>query len=825
MDKKFQIIKDKMVEWLHFLFEGENKLWTIVFIIYFCFHKFFENLISDWFVEPFLSTFQDTIKSRIIALLIVSYILLKLYSNYKSKEKKYSATQIYLYTLILITCIYYRLINTSVWSYVGIFNNETISYFDIIPFTCLSIIIINVFPLRKHYKPNIKNSFYMDDPIVNQDEDILGRTVFAESLARKILDTQTSKGAFTIGIVAPWGHGKTSFLNLMKKQISGKAIVINFSPWTYEERKNLTQAFFLELNKILKVYNHSLSNKLIQYADLLSSAEVPYMRGISNLLKQNNKQSLESLKSDLENALKHIKDPIIVIIDDLDRLGATEIMEVMKIIRNSANFSNIRFIAAYDRDYVTNAIKNLTASENYLEKIFQIEYVLPNFDIQKLENHLFKKLSFVEEKDELELCFASYKAAFEELTNLRDIKRFVNMFQIEYRNLHGEIILADLMNLTILKLKYNTFYTFLAKNHDYILTNEKGNMILYNRDKDKNKKYTDILTHNKKIDIKSDWDSYFKDKYNVEQKNTILNILNKMFTSSCSKQINRINDPWSIKRYFHDTLLNEDYPQNKFNRLWTEDYNSIIEEINKDAPTKIKSFIKLMANYKPKNKDEYKKMVKSILYCGEIINKDFSQFEDVIKIINNTTEFEKKEYKDFILNALYEKSTLKFNIKILSYSSYTERGINGLSQDENQKIRLKIFKRALENDLSLENIYYFLLFTNRYNVEENGRFYKEMRHPEANEMFIEYAKKHSVEVISDFIEGQTINNKKVFWISSSAQEIWGTWDEYEKFLNNIKDFDAEKDEYLRFFNLFKTKTYNSVSFNFEHIKINKNNIH
>lgn len=143
----------------------------------------------------------------------------------------------------------------------------------------------------------------------------------------------------------------------MKKQISGKAIVINFSPWTYEERKNLTQAFFLELNKILKVYNHSLSNKLIQYADLLSSAEVPYMRGISNLLKQNNKQSLESLKSDLENALKHIKDPIIVIIDDLDRLGATEIMEVMKIIRNSANFSNIRFVAAYDRDYVTNAIK------------------------------------------------------------------------------------------------------------------------------------------------------------------------------------------------------------------------------------------------------------------------------------------------------------------------------------------------------------------------------------------------------------------------------------------------------------------------------------
>lgn len=529
MDKNLQFINNKIAEWIRFPFEGENILWTMIFIIYFCFHKFFENLISNWFVEPFLSTFQDTTMNRVIVLFIVIYIFFKLYSNYKSKEKKYSTTQIFIYTLVIITCIYYRLINVNVWSYISIFNNKIISYFDIIPFTCLSIIIINAFPSRKHYKPNLKNSFYIDNPIINDDEDILGRTAFAENLARRILDTQTSNGAFTVGIVAPWGYGKTSFLNLIKKQISGKAIVINFSPWTYEERKNLTQAFFSEMNKVLKVYNHSLYNKLSLYADLLSSADIPYMKFISNLLRQNNNQSLESLKDDLENALKHIKDPIIVIIDDLDRLGTTEIMEVMKIIRNSANFSNIRFVATYDRDYVTNAIKELTASNNYLEKIFQIEYVLPNFDIQKLENYLIKKLFFVEEKDELKKYFTSNPSVFEELTNLRDIKRFINIFQIEYRNLYGEIILADLINLTILKLKYNTFYTFLAKNHNYILTNERGCLILYNRGKDTNEQLTDSLTRNKKIDIISDWDHYFKDKYNFEQKNKILNLLNNMF--------------------------------------------------------------------------------------------------------------------------------------------------------------------------------------------------------------------------------------------------------------------------------------------------------
>lgn len=57
------------------------------------------------------------------------------------------------------------------------------------------------------------------------------------------------------------------------------------------------------------------------------------------------------------------------------------------------------------------------------------------------------------------------------------------MFQIEYRNLYGEIILEDLINLTILKLKYNTFYTFL-QNYSYILTRKDYGLTLYDSKRD-----------------------------------------------------------------------------------------------------------------------------------------------------------------------------------------------------------------------------------------------------------------------------------------------------------------------------------------------------
>ncbi len=816
---------NNIIKWLRFPIEGENRLWTIVFIVYSCFHTFFERVISDYIVEPFLSTFQDTVVSRIIAIFIVCVILMRLYLDYKSKERRLYCSQVYFFSLVFVACFYYRVINTGVWNYVGIFNSDWVAYSDLVPFYCLANIITVLLYDRKPYEPNSENSFYIDNPITKKDEDMLGRTKFAESIARKTLDTQPSDGALTVGIVAPWGFGKTSFINMMKEYFVGKAIVINFSPWIYEDDKNLTQAFFLELNKAMKVYNPSLSEKLISYAELLSSAEVPYMKLLSNLLRQGRKNSLESLRNDLELALKSMKEPIVVIIDDLDRLGATEIMEVMKIIRNSANFSNIRFIATYDREYVTNVLKDSLKPGNYLEKIFQVEYVLPNFDKRKLIAVLKDKLSFVEEKEELNDCFAPHKVAFEELTSLRDVKRFVNMFQLAYRNLQGKVVLIDLMNLIILKQKYTSVYNLLAKKHDYILTNMGKSLVPYNRVRDKNETKTNESNIHKRIDIEADWDSFFKDLYNDEQKYTILNILKRLFRLSHREQIKGINSPWGVERYFHDTLLNEDYPETQFKDLWKWDYSLIVEDIDKNAPIKTKSFFKLMANYKPKNKEEYKKMVKAMLHCGEILYNDFDEYDDVLRVVNNSVNFEDDEHQAFIERVIDEAGASKFVAKFLEYSDYVRIAIRGIPPIINSKKRLNILKTAIEHDFSLNDIYEFLNSTYEYNVFNGNKYLEKTRIPGADKIFIEYAKQHPIHVISDLINGSTFENKEYFEISDFAKDVWGSWDAYEKFLNDIENYDSEKEEYLKFFSLFKANTYKSVPFKFVYIRVNKNNIY
>ncbi len=51
-----------------------------------------------------------------------------------------------------------------------------------------------------------------------------------------------------------------------------------------------------------------------------------------------------------------------------------EILEVLKIIRNTANFPFVKFIVACDRTYIVNQLKSKGVEPKYLEKIFMIDF-------------------------------------------------------------------------------------------------------------------------------------------------------------------------------------------------------------------------------------------------------------------------------------------------------------------------------------------------------------------------------------------------------------------------------------------------------------------
>lgn len=179
-----------------------------------------------------------------------------------------------------------------------------------------------------------------------------------------------------------------------------------------------------------------------------------------------------------------------MIIDDLDRLHNDEVIEVLRLIRNTANFGNIVYIVAYDKEYVEHSIKKLNERtyKNYLDKIFQIEIPLPKSESYFLSNSLVQSLEHIIKPKELEyvkdqFVRLNFDSEYEEAVsaifrNHRDIVRFTNSFSIAYAMIAEQVDFVQLLYIQILKYKYPLAFEMLYNRKNEVLVTS-GNSFTY----------------------------------------------------------------------------------------------------------------------------------------------------------------------------------------------------------------------------------------------------------------------------------------------------------------------------------------------------------
>lgn len=314
---------------------------------------------------------------------------------------------------------------------------------------------------------------------------------YADVIAKRILATDTSKESFAVGISGEWGVGKTTFLELLKKNMVGKAEIVDFNPWMCSSPKQVIQDFFATIQKKLSPRYSTLSKSIREYARYVNYLMVTTHDSLRLNIVKPEEESLASKKNKLSAIFFRLPLPVVVIIDDVDRLERDEVFEVLRLIRNTADLQNTIYIVAYDKEYITGVLseKNIKDASAFLEKIFNVELHLPKVDNELIWETLFADISSqsIKEADfasqlRRRLTYRDKDLILSILNEFRRARRFARLYilNIEYIMQHykQEVKYLDLFWLELLQMYDKTVYDILADDYGRLLYQENDRLIL-----------------------------------------------------------------------------------------------------------------------------------------------------------------------------------------------------------------------------------------------------------------------------------------------------------------------------------------------------------
>lgn len=342
-------------------------------------------------------------------------------------------------------------------------------------------------------------NYSTDRPIETGEQDLLGRSSFSNQIGKAIYE-YNGKDGLVIGLFGKWGTGKTSVINMAVNEISklaendeNKPMVMKFAPWNYSDKDNLISLFFQSLkNKIDVQDNEELKKKvgkaLSDYSGAFDALSlVPVVgSGVAAILKTlaqaqgaNLMQcaDLDKTREILEEALIKADKKIIIVIDDIDRLTNSQIRDVFQLVKQVADFPNVIYVLAMDREIVRIALTemhNIDGNE-YLEKIIQVPFELPELRKSKLHNIFFTKLDQIINDLSNEVVWDQnyWKNVFSNcvepyINTLRDVNRLINTFQFRYGMLYQETSFEDMVGITTLEVLESELYKWICNNKDAV---------------------------------------------------------------------------------------------------------------------------------------------------------------------------------------------------------------------------------------------------------------------------------------------------------------------------------------------------------------------
>jgi len=337
-----------------------------------------------------------------------------------------------------------------------------------------------------------------DRPSSDPKDDLFGHAPFARSLAESICRYPGSDG-LVIALYGPWGSGKSTVLGYVQhfmEQRSGgdQPVLVKFNPWWFSGQENLARAFLGQLQAVLPAKSErfrKLGDLLGDFAEGIGGLiDLSGMTGgagsklgkLLGLITKRKPKDVPALKSEISKILLEAKQRILVVIDDIDRLTPEETRQLFTVIKALADFPNVVYLLAFDRDVAAQAIEQQGGlpGARYLEKIVQVPFELPPVDRIALRAMLFRRLDEIlgnvpDGVFDHEYWTNVYHDGIDALVQVpRDVVRFVNTLAVTYPSVRGEVNAVDFIALESLRVFVPDLYDTLRANPERFAGHSDG---------------------------------------------------------------------------------------------------------------------------------------------------------------------------------------------------------------------------------------------------------------------------------------------------------------------------------------------------------------
>lgn len=332
--------------------------------------------------------------------------------------------------------------------------------------------------LQEGYMPN---DDLKDVPIQTIRKDKLGRSLFINTTADIIKSLRGANNRLLLD--GDWGSGKTSIINCIEHIISTEKSNIIFcrvNPWSNHTREKFIAALIGELEGFCQKTppSFSISSKLSR--NLLATLE--------SLSIGNFTFNFPTVDSNIVNNIDHLsaklklkKNRLVFVIDDLDRLSKSQILDILSVVYLFSQCNNLIFILVANKSkveeilteqkdpcYVENnphvavSARQTKYYENYLDKMISNTIQIPSIYPEALRLLVLELLKPICEdlkippfnEDETESfplsCF----------DNVRTVKRVLITFSnaLHQPQLKGEVNLLHFLLVTVLYIRFPLIY-------------------------------------------------------------------------------------------------------------------------------------------------------------------------------------------------------------------------------------------------------------------------------------------------------------------------------------------------------------------------------